>query len=340
MPKAKWFEFKIARNTMNENKPLVSIKCTVYNHEPYLRQCLDGFVMQKTNFSFEAIVHDDASTDGSAAIIREYAEKYPDIIKPIYETENQYSKKDGSLGRIMNAAVHPKAKYIALCEGDDYWIDPLKLQKQVDILEATQASLVYSLAKVYNEKSGQMSNMIAGLPYVDVETLILRNPIPTLTALMRKDVYFRYRQEFQINPNWKMGDFPMWIWIAIHGKILFMNEITGVYRVLENSASHSVDSNKTLMFQQSVLDIQLYFIHHYIKSEKLATACKLNFYKNNRAVAFASNQKIAFFKEASSFYNDNHYILPSLFSRIYMKCPFLFFLISKLEGLYWRIIKK
>lgn len=121
---------------MNENKPLVSIKCTVYNHEPYLRQCLDGFVMQKTNFSFEAIVHDDASTDGSAAIIREYAEKYPDIIKPIYETENQYSKKDGSLTRIMNEAVHPDAKYFASCEGDDYWTDPLKLQKQFDFLES------------------------------------------------------------------------------------------------------------------------------------------------------------------------------------------------------------
>lgn len=64
---------------------LVSIQCLVYNHEPYLRQCLDGIVMQKTNFKFEAIVHDDCSTDNSASIIREYAEKYPEIIKPIYE---------------------------------------------------------------------------------------------------------------------------------------------------------------------------------------------------------------------------------------------------------------
>ena len=116
--------------------PLVSIRCTVYNHEPFLRQCLDGFVMQETSFPFEAIVHDDASTDGSAAIIREYAEKYPDIIKPIYETENQHSKRDGSIGRIMDAAIHPSAKYIALCEGDDYWTDPHKLQIQVDFLES------------------------------------------------------------------------------------------------------------------------------------------------------------------------------------------------------------
>ena len=119
-----------------QGDPLVSIRCTVYNHEPFLRQCLDGFVMQQTSFPFEAIVHDDASTDASAAIIREYAEHYPDIIKPIYETENQYNKHDGSLDRIMDAAVHPDSKYIAYCEGDDYWTDPQKLQLQVDFLES------------------------------------------------------------------------------------------------------------------------------------------------------------------------------------------------------------
>lgn len=135
---------------MDDNKILLSIRCLVYNHEPFLRQCLDGFVMQKTNFRFEAIVHDDASTDGSAAIIREYAEKYPDIIKPIYETENQYSKHDGSLGRIMNAAC--KGKYIAVCEGDDYWIDPLKLQKQVDFLEThLDYSMCFHRAKIENK---------------------------------------------------------------------------------------------------------------------------------------------------------------------------------------------
>lgn len=113
---------------------MVSIRCLTYNHEKYIRQTLDGFVMQKTNFRFEAVVHDDASTDGTAEIIREYAEKYPDIIKPIYETENQYSKHDGSLQNLMNAAC--KGKYTAWCEGDDWWSDPLKLQKQYDVMEA------------------------------------------------------------------------------------------------------------------------------------------------------------------------------------------------------------
>ena len=129
---------------------MVSIWCTTYNHEPYIRQCLEGFVMQKTNFRFEAIVHDDASTDGTAAIIHEYAEKYPDIIKPIYKKENQYSKHDDSLGKIMDEAC--TGKYIALCEGDDYWTDPLHLNKQVTFLEKNP-ECVYSCCRYleYNE---------------------------------------------------------------------------------------------------------------------------------------------------------------------------------------------
>lgn len=121
----------------SEEKPLVVIRSLVYNHEPYLRDCLEGFVMQQTTFPFVAVVHDDCSTDGSAAIIREYAEKYPHIIKPVYETENQYSKPGKPLRRIMDEACgRYGAKYYALCEGDDYWTDPHKLQKQVDFMDS------------------------------------------------------------------------------------------------------------------------------------------------------------------------------------------------------------
>ena len=113
--------------------PVVSIICTTYNHEPYIRECLDGFMMQQTDFPFEVLIHDDASIDKSADIIREYEAKYPDIIKPIYQTDNQYSKGV----KIGLTYLYPRAKgkYIAECEGDDYWTDPLKLQKQVDFME-------------------------------------------------------------------------------------------------------------------------------------------------------------------------------------------------------------
>lgn len=112
----------------------VSVYCLVYNHEKYLRQCLDGFIMQKTNFKFEVIVHDDASTDGSADIIREYEQKYPEIIKPIYQTVNQYTQGIP----ITRTYILPKinGKYVAVCEGDDYWCDENKLQLQFDAMEA------------------------------------------------------------------------------------------------------------------------------------------------------------------------------------------------------------
>ena len=112
---------------MKEKDIKLSIVCTAYNHEKYIRSALDGFVMQKTNFAFEAIVHDDASTDGTADIIREYAKKYPDIIVPIIQTENQHSKKVQITREIIFPMI--KGKYIAFCEGDDYWTDPYKLQK-------------------------------------------------------------------------------------------------------------------------------------------------------------------------------------------------------------------
>lgn len=119
----------------NDN-PLVSIICLTYNHAPYIRECLDGFLMQKTDFPFEVIIHDDASTDGTTDIVKEYAVKYPNKIKPIIQTENQYSKHHGFSYVIKSCVDHCLGKYIAFCEGDDYWIASYKLQKQVDFFDS------------------------------------------------------------------------------------------------------------------------------------------------------------------------------------------------------------
>lgn len=121
-------------DTVESREVMVSVLCTAYNHERYIRDALEGFVSQKTDFRYEVLVHDDASTDATADIIREYAEKYPDIICPIYQTQNQYSQgvsinKEFFVPRI-------KGKYVAFCEGDDYWCSPDKLQRQVEAMEA------------------------------------------------------------------------------------------------------------------------------------------------------------------------------------------------------------
>lgn len=236
---------------------LVSIRCLVYNHEAYLRQCLDGFVMQKTNFRFEAIVHDDASTDGSAAIIREYAEKYPYIIKPIFETENQYSKRDGSLRRIMDEAC--KGKYIAMCEGDDYWTDPFKLQKQVDFLEShSEYGLCYAKARSYDQRAGRFKGEIGSYCAGFVEFLEAKASIPALTVMYRAE-YLKGYSDFVDGKRWLMGDAPLWLYIAYNSKIYFLDEVVAVYRVLENSATGRNSYSKRKEFIRSSYDMRLFF---------------------------------------------------------------------------------
>lgn len=210
---------------------MVTIRCLVYNHEPYLRQCLDGFVMQQTNFRFEAIVHDDASTDGSAAIIREYAEKYPDIIKPIYETENQYSKRNGSIRRILNEHTH--GKYVAYCEGDDYWTDSLKLQKQVDFMEShPDFSICTHHCDEYDQDNGQLildwNRGITGDFEFDLDYYITRKKFITqpLTFLYR-----RSSLEPQECAKYKGYKDITTVYILLkYGKGMFLKDNMAVYR--------------------------------------------------------------------------------------------------------------
>lgn len=230
-------------------KILVAISCCVYNQELFLKDCLEGFVMQQTNFPFVAIVHDDASTDNSAAIIKEYAEKYPDIIKPIYETENQYSKGDGSLGRIMNTAVeNTGAKYIAMCEGDDYWTDPLKLQKQVDFMEV---NLNYGICchrffelpidgSILREDhfSDIINSDCNGLELNRNNYLIVGKLPQVLTVLYRYDMLKKSRYE-QIRARSKYDQSMFYAMVQV-GPIWIMNENMGVYRRHQGGVATSI----------------------------------------------------------------------------------------------------
>ncbi len=255
-------------NRTNCNEPLmVSIRCTAYNHEPYIRQCLEGFVMQKTNFRFEAIVHDDASTDGTADIIRAYAEKYPDIIKPILETENQYSKHDGSLRRIMDAHTH--GKYIAYCEGDDYWIDPLKLQKQVDWLEEHDDYVMsHSNCLCFHQSTEKFTHDKIENKKVEIGSElscedIIRYPriVMTLTVVVKKTIIDKIVNSDPFvfgSGNFLLGDIPRWYSAARMGKIHFLSDITSVYRELNSSASHIKGFKNRYKFSVSAQGLRAY----------------------------------------------------------------------------------
>lgn len=245
----------------NANDIIISIVCTTFNHEKYIAQALDGFIIQQTSFPFEIIVHDDASTDNTAQIIREYELKYPDLFVSIYQSENQYSKKDVN---IWTDITFPKArgKYIAICEGDDYWTDPYKLQKQVDFLEKnTDYNLVYSLAKVYIEKKNQFQKKPFGKAISSFEELLLENSISTPTVLFRKEGYLDYAKEIKPKEkDWLMGDYPLWLYLTSTSRIKCLNYPSSVYRVLENSAAHSSNPSKELLFLESYHAIKLYYL--------------------------------------------------------------------------------
>ena len=162
--------------------PLVSICCITYNHASFIRKCLDGFLMQQTTFPIEILIHDDCSTDGTTEIIREYEAKYPDLIFPLYEEENQYQQGKAAEIDFYNYR-RARGKYIAYCEGDDYWTDPLKLQKQVDFMEANpEYSVCFHDFQVYDVRTGKLrdmqyrnpQSMIAG--GVDVTPHMVDNP--------------------------------------------------------------------------------------------------------------------------------------------------------------------
>ncbi len=255
--------FDIRRDT-----PLVSVVTITYNHAPYIRQCLDGVLSQQTDFSFEYIVHDDASTDGTAEIVREYAEKYPNVIVPILQKENQYSKGKGLVEFILPLV---RGKYRSLCEGDDYWIDPNKLQKQVDFLEAhADYGLVHGDCHIYHQElnsweynvSSRQQSQYGDLSKKElfVELLSARYKIRTATVLYRTELYI-WRQSGKSRINFSA--LSTWLDLSQVCKFKYINEPLAVYRVLSESASHSKEQKKMLCFLVSSSAMRLYYSYLY-----------------------------------------------------------------------------
>ena len=232
-------------------KPLVAIHCLVYNHEPYLKKCLDGFVMQQTNFPFVAIVHEDASTDNSAAIIREYAQKYPDIIRPIYETENQYSRPDGKLIFIMQDAILATgAKYVAICEGDDFWTDPLKLQKQVDVLESDPQLMAVVTDTCVVDREGnvitpKLGNTVPGNKegkYTIHDFFAMpQHHYTTATVMYSTRHYVDVNKKLLYTISPYLGDWQLWIILHSYGAFYYLDEVTAAYRTNPTSLTHTVN---------------------------------------------------------------------------------------------------
>lgn len=232
------------------NKEFLTVVVLAYNQELYIRDCLEGIMVQKTNFRFNLLIHDDASSDGTMKIINEFKEKYPKQIKVISQSQNQFSKNKA----VFSSIVFPKlnCKYIAICEGDDNWLVPDKLQKQVDFLEKnTDYVMTFHAVEIIKEKKYKHLPIYPPPPHsnLDFNDLLHKNYIPTASLVARKDCI-----PHPI-PKWVdkclMEDTALKLLIADKGKTKYFSEKMGVYR--KHSMGITSDKERLLRARASYL---------------------------------------------------------------------------------------
>jgi len=239
--------------------PLVSVAIVTFNHAAYIKKCIDSILSQQTNFLFDILIHDDASTDGTEEIVREYEVNFPDVIKPIYETENQWIK--GRKGSIVFNYPRAQGKYIAFCEGDDYWTDPLKLQKQVKVMEEHhQISLcVHKVNRIsattcYDLEPIQPAECSR---YFSIEDVIRgggglfgSNSILFRTSCLEN--YPKFLLEVPIE------DYPLVIFMALKGDVFYINSAMSVYRKNVPGSwtmSNSNDPKKVILLRLKLIEM-------------------------------------------------------------------------------------
>ncbi|MDH6355294.1 glycosyltransferase involved in cell wall biosynthesis [Dysgonomonas sp. PH5-45] len=268
---------------------LLSICCLAYNHESFIRQCLDGFIMQKTNFNFEVLINDDASTDGTADIIREYEIKYPDIIKPVYQKENQYSKGVQVFTNLLSRA---KYKYIALCEGDDYWTDPNKLQRQVDLLEQ-RPDIVLSaengmVVNPLNKNSSHLFNIVMEEMNVSTFDLLEKRKFPTASVVFRSECI---KDCFRLKEN---GDTILWVLLSTKGVVHYNPVVSSVY----NRGGHGVvESTPKLQWAKKMESWNRQIIY-IIKHSKMGESFNYKIFKERNFSEYSAAYKKMSFKIA------------------------------------------
>ena len=239
--------------------PVVSVICTAFNQENYIEDALRGFLMQKTDFPFEIIIHDDASTDNTKRVINRFKTQYPDIVKPIFQEANQFSQNVNL--PLQNCFSVALGSYLAFCEGDDFWIDKYKLQKQVGILDnnhniglvLTDFNILYQERQVIREAC--VKNQPKSFPIADSfnSFLFARSYMAPCTWVMRRE-YF-YKATYKTLD----GTFCWLLDILEETIIKVLTDVTSVYRVLDESASHSKSFSKMLIREEDILNMQLIY---------------------------------------------------------------------------------
>ncbi|MFV8368175.1 glycosyltransferase family 2 protein [Flavobacterium sp. LB2R40] len=249
---------------MNEmkNELLLSVSMITFKHELYIKQAIEGVLMQETNFEFHLIIADDCSPDATPQIVKDIIDNHPNgyRVKYFRHEKNMGMQTNGSF-----ALQQCKGKYVAVCEGDDYWIDPLKLQKQVDILENNpEYKFCITNLDFYNQSTSKFDRSILNTfkkpLYLDIEDFLVKKAfMAPCTWLGTRECFFLTN----INDIQSDGSFAIFMDVLQNTKVYFLDDTTSVYRILQESASHSNSFLKMLNYNQGIYRTQLHYIEKY-----------------------------------------------------------------------------
>jgi len=268
-----------------------------YNHAPFIAEAIEGVLQQKTNFPFELIIGEDCSTDGTREIVFEYQKKYPDIIRVITSDKNVGAKQNGL--RTLKAG---RGKYIAFCEGDDYWHHPLKIQKQADYLEKhPECGLVYSSYDVYHVKTKRkikdfIKHRKRIMPeFPSISDMVEGKGVPlTCTVMARRTICEEISEAdpyLHKSDHFLMGDTQLWAEIASKSRLHYIPESLATHNITEESATRSKDDGKVLRFEKSGAELQLYLCNKLNLSQRLKDKYEISLYECSLRLAIHERNK-------------------------------------------------
>jgi len=302
--------------------PLVSVHTITYNHAPFIRQCIEGILMQKASFLFELVIGEDCSTDGTREIILEYARKYPEIIRVITSESNV-----GIKGNAKRTFLACQGKYIAICEGDDYWTDPNKLQKQIDFLENhPDYSLCCHASKIVfegEERQTEIVRMADTDKTFTVDDFLApmgKNFIRTETVVFKRAVIHELPEWYQ---DIIVGDYPLFLLLAFHGNIRYIDQVMSVYRKHGGGAwtSNINDAEFQEKYCLSIVEMYQRFDEYsdYIYHDKIQKRFAYSYY----ALIENSSRNEAQGRKYLWKYRNKlpYHLLIRSFSRLYLKPP-------------------
>ncbi|MNS32388.1 putative glycosyltransferase EpsE [compost metagenome] len=241
---------------MAPNKPKVSVLVLCYNQEDTIGQTLESLIGQKTDFNIEILIGDDSSSDQTRAICLSYAEAYPSIVSLHPVTPNV-----GLLENYKRLVLLAKGNYVSCCAGDDYWIDPFKLQKQADFLDThPDYGMVHSNYTILFDETGKTEVVEKKVPEGTVlGQLLSGNFVAALTAMYRTIYVQEAINEGILSSDFPMEDYPVWLYISERSKIGFLSENTAVWRKMEESVSNTKNLSRQLRFHWATIEVKILF---------------------------------------------------------------------------------